>query len=1054
MQNPRVIAAVPFAKGLDLDVDPRLKPPDHLEVARNCRSTKTGALEKRYGFSRVGTNIIDTLSLVNLATEGPVRALVATDRELLAIGHCQLHAYLPAANQWATRGFVSPLVGKTREVFRGHSEYETADVARTSNYIVRAASRSETLPGGVEYVLETEVVALTGETLLPATAHATGTTLGTKPRSPKCVGLTSSVHIVYGMGSSTSPGTLKRAIFSDSSLDVTALGDVTADLYLDPTFLNTARTWDACPVTGGSVMIAYVEDSTRNVVLVLTNAAGAQTQTSSINTTGLATRCAIADSVGSNVYVFVARESGGVQTVELWIRNRATLAAVSGPHNFYTAASSAENLDNLGVAEGANLAATLRVACTWVNWRGSRDNDGGTPGNPTSLVFVNFQSCDTSGGTLDALGTAPNALGMSRPFWYRGRCYCHCIPWYKPLGFTTAHVVDTGIGYGDRAPYVAASFDVSQTITGRSAGFVGANNSVMVMSDTTEHRFMACVVLEADDENDANPRTGYDEISVRFDQPPMAAGCFPGCAVIGGGAVFWYDGQRTFELGYSAPPIIDSTTTTTAGGMLDGTYQLQNIWEFYDAQGNLHRSLPTPQFEIELSSGNMTDIDVEWRTLPFTRKPIRDMSAQFYRTGTASTIDEIPKRGNRSAEVSPNAWSVFIGTQFRHTASNIFVPLYTVGGAFENVMPEGAQLVYVAKERVCLGKFFRGSRVQWSNAISTGAVGETQLAPEFIEVLGRTIHSGDEVMGLAALRDVWVVLCQRSIYLVAGFGPDSRGAGDDFSHLTAIPADWGCLDPRSVVVLPEGVIYRSKRGFVLLNEKFQLVPIGDPVRSLTSSYTNTTSAIVVPEAMQVRFTIDNGTSGIVLVYDYRIGEWFEWRVVTTGGVQVRFISAATLDGQYYLLRDNGQVWKEDSTTYFDDTTTYVPMTLRTGWIQPGGVDTWHLLAAFYPLASRKDHHNLTIRLYTDYDEATPADSWAITAAQINALANPTKLEELIIKPRRGRKVRAFAFEIEDAAVTNPPGPAMTTGQGYSIAAMVPHVVIRGGYPKTGSSSKV
>ncbi len=1055
MRSQRISAAVPIARGLGLDTDPRLKPADRLEVARNCRATKTGALEKRYGFTRQGITIADSLGLLNLSTNGPVRAIGATDRELLVVGHCNLYGYLPDANQWVERGFVSPVKGKTRSVFGGHGQFQTGDVGRTSNYIVRAGSRVQSRSVGTDSSVEVEVTDFDDVTLFSQVTVESAATAAI-PRGPVCVGMTNSVHVIYGVGGSTTPGLLRRAIFTDASLDVGTPVSLSTDLYLDAGVGGVCRTWSACAASGTEAFVAWVDDSSRDIILSLYNEAGSQTQASTLSA-GPYVRVAVANGSGANVYVLAVRDTGaGVLALELWARRRTDLAAVWGPIAIpYTAVSAAEIIENLGIAEGVNIAGATRIAYTFTVWKDTQTNNGV---NAQCTLYLG--STNTSGAGLDTMTPSTNALGMSYPFWYRNRCYMHAIPWYRYLGFTTAHLIDTAIGYSDRNPKLAASFDVSSTITGSRFGFIGSNNSVMVMPSGDEFRFMACNVTMARTEIDLEPRTAYDEISVQFDQSPMVTACLPGCALVSGGALFWYDGQKTFELGFSAPPIIDSSTIEVAAGLIpDGDYVLQNIWQFYDGSGNLHRSLPTPAFEITLpgSVPSKADILVQWRTLPFSHRPPGDMNAEFYRTGTTSGPDSILRRGGFANTVVPNRVGASFSDPFTHLNTNNTISLYTVGGVFENVMPEGAQIVHVAKERVCLGQFFRGSRVQWSNPISTQAVGETQLAPEFIEVVGRVVANGDEIMGISALRDVWVIMCERSIYLVGGFGPDNKGLGDDFSRLVSVPADFGCIEPRSVVSTPEGIIYRSKRGFVLLNEKFQLKPISEAVKSVLDTYPNTTSAVVCPDQMQVRFTIDDGEIGIVLVYDYRIDEWFEWIVrtpatpPTPGFTQPRFLGAVLYNDEYYVLRDNGQVWKEDSTTYWDDEDVYIPMQLQTGWIQPGGLDTWHLLAAFAPLASRFDHHDLTINLYTDYNLTTVVDSWPISGDQINALADPTKLEELVFKPRRGRKARAFSFAIGDSESSS---PATTTGRGYSIAAIVPHIVVRGGYPKTGGSARV
>lgn len=1045
---------VPFARGLGQDTDRRLRPPDRLERARNCRSVTSGKLSKRYGFNPI-TDVVMGASPTQLSTQGPVRALGATDRELVAVAHRQLLAYSLEADVWIDRGHVSPCAGRTREVFRSHALYEAADTGRSTNYIARAAAREEAGQASqVPFKLEYEIVSVADEVLHPRTVLVQDATHA--QRSPVCIGLADRIVLLWI--DNTTPS-LKRAQFRESLLATgfSTMADIeSSDLYVDPATNTQARTFHGCAVQTGEYFVAWIKDSTRHIALSLYNAAGAQTQSSSI--AGQFSRVAIVDSpTTSQVYVLTVDDTDG-QVVELWARRRSDLSAQWGPITLYTTVGNNDGqvVDNLGVCEGETLAGDDRVSCHWKTY----STDDGFAG-PNAVTALHNRSTNTTGGSLDTRAQVYNAAPLSQPFWYRHRCYAHAIVQLVGLGFTSSMLVDLGVGDTGRGAgsiKLAAIFDVGLAVTGNvSWNLVGACNSVIALDDGLHFRHMVQSFTEADSPEDDFPRASYDEVEYAFDAPVMVVPCLPHCAVITGGYLGWYDGHKTAELGFAAPPIIDNVDVTDSGGAVpDGTHQLTTTWEKQDNAGNLHRGVPSPPFEIETAGDPDPDeskYEVHARSLPCTRHELTDMSVQFFR----SSADAVFKRRNKAQEMTPNVPdNAFVGDFEDVGDLEADVPLYTTGGVLEAVTPEGAQIAHVGNDRLWSGDFFRQARLQFSHVLAPGSVGAIRLAPEQVEVLGRIIASGERVRGITTLRDVTIVLSERNIFLIGGQGPDRRGVGDDMSRMTGVPVDFGCVDPRSVVVYPDGVLYRSRRCIYQINEGYQIVPLGEAAKDLTTAYPNITSAVVVPEEQQVRFTLDDGETGIVLVYDYRIGEWFEWVIRTADDEQIRPISGAYVSrpdgtGTYYVLRDDGIVWQEDKTTHFDDGDGWVPLLLRMGFVQPTGPAAWHQLYAFTLVANRVDHHGLMVRLYVDYSD-TAADAWPLTSGDIQALAAAGELEEITYRPKYGRKARGYSVELEDSPGTDT--TLSVTGAGYEIAAVGMLIGIRGGYPKSHHKGRV
>jgi hypothetical protein len=83
-----------------------------------------------------------------------------------------------------------------------------------------------------------------------------------------------------------------------------------------------------------------------------------------------------------------------------------------------------------------------------------------------------------------------------------------------------------------------------------------------------------------------------------------------------------------------------------------------------------------------------------------------------------------------------------------------------------------------------------------------------------------------------------------------------------------VTTDVGCVNNRSIVIVPDGLMFQSQKGIYLLDRALRVFYIGAAVEAYNSQ--TVTSAQLIPNTNQVRFTL---SSGIALVYDYFMGQW-------------------------------------------------------------------------------------------------------------------------------------------------------------------------------------
>jgi hypothetical protein len=1052
MADTRKTAFVALTAGLGTDTDPRLRAPERLEIARNVHMPELGTIAKRPGFTQL-TKLIAGGGGAGIGGNGPVRCLGATTKELLAVGHRQLFAYVPKLGGWVDRGHVSPCIGDTQEAFRATVQYEQADGDRSGSYIVQAAIRREDWGDansrrGIEFRGKDTDGNTTFEPTVVERTEATGA--NTFPFAVK-VASKGNGHVICwaqctaAQLAGTGPATLSRYTYSAGTpyTAPAATTDITANMLVR----STVRMFDVVEYSTGGYLVAYIDFTTQNVVLHRYAADHSLTASSSLAGTYYAV--ALAEASNGDVYVLTAEDNtDGADLVELWHRT-SVLVAVWGPNVMDTLGTvPKETADNLGVAEGTNVAGNIRAQCLWEVQDSSVDTSE-----------MHSRSRDPNGTSPDTGITTYNLIPYSRPFWYRNRCYAHAGTWTKEpndgIGFES-HLLfdlDCETTRANSTVAMAAMWGVGAA-PGLTTGYaLGSNNNVWAMADGITYRMMCPFLAEAIKADtvgglgNCDIRHAYDDVGLEFDAAVSVAPIHRGCAIVGGGYVGWYDGARTFELGFAKPPMIYSLTQA-AGSVPDGTYNYSNLFKQIDFAGVLHRSLPSPGKE-EVFGGADKNVAMVAQSLPGSRRPVNDVTCEWYRAG----LDAIPRRVNRSASNVPNtvgAATLQTLTDTRPVA-DLYVQRYTTGGILESVAPEGARVVHVARERLWAGDFFRGDRLQYSKLVVPSSYGETVIAPELFETLGRISGDGEQIVAITSLDSTTVIFTAAAIYLVSGQGPEATGRGDDTSRLHRVSSDTGCTEFRSVVRGPDGIYFQTSRGIYMLDRSFAVSPIGEPVRPLLDSYPVVTSAVLVSSQRHVRFTVTNAAAddGRILVYDYRAGAWFEWHVKYDAGSPATVVptGGGLANSTYYIIHDD-QPYFEDSSTYYDDSTIWSESRVRTGAIQPAGPLQWMGVYQITVMAEYKDDHQFNMAIYQNHS-TTAADSAEWPDATLQKLADPSRMH---IKRKPGgsvsSKVEAIAVELWDSEDGSP-----TNGQGFELHGLAVDLELIGGSARMQSEAK-
>lgn len=422
---------------------------------------------------------------------------------------------------------------------------------------------------------------------------------------------------------------------------------------------------------------------------------------------------------------------------------------------------------------------------------------------------------------------------------------------------------------------------------------------------------------------------------------------------VSGGILKSYDGNTLSEAGFHLYPetITAGATATTGGSMSNGNYGYQAVYMWIDKNGQEHRSAPSAVLSRTLSGGGSTQTSsIVIPTLRVTDK--ENVIIELYRTENNGTIfykvtSVLTPTPNDKTVDTVTITDIISDSQllFRE-------PLYTTGDVLENIAPPAANIVasHTASNRI----FYLG---QNPNTLLYSKIANFPLPVEFNDTLQLTVDPiGGSITALAAMDEKLVIFKEDAILYISGRGPNNLGQQDDFSLSERISIETGCINKRSVVLTPSGLMFQSRKGIYLLTRSLGLNYIGAAVEKFNQE--TITSAKIVPEVNQVRFTTSNDTC---LVYNYLLNLWCTF---TNHGA----LSAEILANDYYYVRTNGELFKENKIS-FSDAGTSIKMVVESGWINFAPVLGFQRVYKFMLLAKYKSMHFLKVRFAYNYTNA-------------------------------------------------------------------------------------
>lgn len=834
---------VSFAKGLNQKSDARLVQAPELVRAVDVEFDEVGGLRLRYPFASIGANILGGGTIINC------RRIYAVGDELILFTSTAMYSWSSQRSAWVLKGTHLAVKVDEEPVFVNTGDQVSYDRAQLLGTVVYVWS--ETI-AGVDTAFAAAVDASTGAVLVAPTQAFIGA--GSRPR---VVALDTKILLF-----AEHTGGDLRAISIDPASPSTAIGGVASTILAAASF-NSIYDVEKNGSLDGAI-VACRRDVTTSYEIMKVDATAAVT-----STTTKARTCDGPISVAvdpDEQFIQVTRANGtNIQAdILLW----STLA---------------DNGAVVGLAVGSGTGTINNIASAYANgdecvvfWTSSQASDA-------TSWDTDYNTVETSG----ALGTAATFIRRlalaSRAFTYGGEVYV----WLAFAGESSfsganpsefrAQLQNTYFLYRSDGTWCATA------AWQRAAGFPSAQGhlpGVQLTSGTTGFTWCGGErrIIDLGENHLGYSDRGPRDITFTFDSNDARRVAKIGETVyISGSPILQYDGARLVECGFPLYPHYFGAIEVGTGNLADGVYTLKPTWRWDNAKGERDRSTAATAGQVTIAAGPNGISIPSWTPLYVTKKPSvavevwrteldADADAPFYKT--TSQDPTALTNPNRYIENDTTASTLAtFNDEFADSTLTTKESHPENGSVLENLAPPPATIIVANSERLFLAGIAGDPHaIAYSKQRSEGEI------VSFHEALRVTLpDAGGDITGLAFLNEALVVFKETAIYVLDGDGFDNTSGGVNY-RVRLVSSTEGAVSHEAIALTPMGLVFKSRKGWYLLNRGWATEYIGAPVADYDSE---TVYSITVVEAQhQIRIL----TSARMLVLDYAVNAWAEWSV--------------------------------------------------------------------------------------------------------------------------------------------------------------------------------
>ncbi len=583
---------------------------------------------------------------------------------------------------------------------------------------------------------------------------------------------------------------------------------------------------------------------------------------------------------------------------------------------------------------------------------------------------------------------------------------------------------------------------------------------------------------------------GYAVFSIKpYGHESVGVAQFGGSSYIAGGCHSTYGGDHIFENAFVDVPIINATAGVATG--LTGLYNYIAVFKRVDENGSVAWSRTSSIATISLSGGDadkkvnlvicppcVTNSDISLIEGHLST-PVPVVAIELYRTEAGGTQYHLCQ--TQFVLASTRFYTVTDSLSDAALRANalLFRQPGTTNSSVDRYPPPSSNLICSHKDRLFTADPY-GQRVYYSSFFVDG---ETAW---YNPIFNFFVHGGTGgITGLVSMDGRLFIFKKDGVFAVDGDGPPEGGvAGNEFSSPQRLATEFGCIDPRSICVTTEGIVYRSARGIEILTRSLQVKWIGANVQTTVDANTKTCGSVLdafgrvhvlVAASDQGSLATVAGIAGAELVYDFTAEAWSVHYSTGGDGVygnSMQDITMADLDGlgEVVVYADpTAGVTHADRTLGLDLGQHYVPWVVESGWFRTGQ-QARQRISQVMLLAKKNVNSNHAIRMSLAYNYS---DSYTQTFTWQPGDLSGLPIEELVIQPQTPQAlavrvkieeiapivgvitgftamlgtVLSYLSNIEPGVLTDPPSFPIGTGRGADVIGITVEIAAKRGAPK-------
>jgi hypothetical protein len=1033
MPLERQVITMPLAQGVDTKTDAKQVVAGKLLELENGVFTTLKAIRKRDGNVALGTRVTNGATQVTRIQNGA--GLATYGNELLLADGESIYSYDQAADGWTQKGeLISVNVGKNAVVRDTHSQ-KAQDGVTHPNGLQLYAWEDSSQTNSIRYAI---IDSATNQTVVSSTLLASN---AIKPR----VLLSGNVFLVYWYD--TTATTLKLAQLPvttpNGTPNITTLTGVSAD---DDAINATSPNYDAC-VINGSIAVVF-NNGTTSGATTLRMYKGS-------NPTQQWTSQAVIPYRSRSVTVFEAANSQGVPS---------PVVAFSTDNNSspYTTSVrfAAYSFDLLSALGSGVVFSGLFEPRSGMLITGCSNNALGVGFEiyfATELGVVGTGKAVIGAGyavTSSVQNWQNSVVPFAKAFWVNGTVYVPLV-YQSPLQSTyflissDDYIVAKALSQvaGPRPLiYTSSPFSVTNYVMPMLASVTVLDGLLVRIAALEQAQLIGNGIATA---------TGVTSLEFDFDDPQHAYihATLGNNLHLSGGFVQMYDGVSVVEHGFHLYPEKGTVTATAigSGGALSaGTYTYSVCYEWIDHQNNIHRSRPSEGVKVTTVNNDSVQVTVPYLQLTQKRGD-RPVQIILYRTlvdGSilyrVSSLTSPPLNvigGSTNITITDTLSDAVVGGTSSTAAYPLLYCQFLAGPGYEvpNDPAPPTGIIQLHRNRIWVVDSTNPLQLWYSKECGIGA------PVEFNNTFVKQIDPrGGPITALATVDDKLLVFKKSHIFFIVGQGPTNTNENNDLSDAILITTDCGCIEPRSVVGTPVGIMFQSAKGIYLIDRSLAVQYVGSPVEAYNNEVI--TSATLVSTTNQVRFTLESGKT---LVFDYFVQQWGTF-------TNQYAVDSLVWQDTMVMLRSNGSVLKE-TPGVFTDAGSPIKLKLATSWLSFANVQGFQRVRRAQILGAWKSAHNLLVSVCVDFNDTivqqttvtptTPTTYGGSSPYGSESVYGGTfQLYQWRVDLAR-QKTQAVKLILEDL-------PAATAGEGLSLTSLGFEVGAKTGLNKVPASQIV